>query len=75
MTNVVLNVNGMTCGHCAKTIERSVRLLPGVQEARVDLAKKELTASFDAGQVGVKAIQGAVERAGYSVAGPARGAQ
>lgn len=75
MTTVVLQVNGMTCGHCAKTVEGSVRSLPGVREARVDLAKKELTAAFDASQVDEKAIERAVERAGYAVAGPGRGAQ
>lgn len=73
MTNVVLIVEGMTCGHCARTVEGSVRSLPGVQTARVDLAKKELTAAFDASLVDVEGIELAIGRAGYAVAG--RGAQ
>lgn len=75
MTEIVLNVSGMTCGHCAKTVERSVRSLPGVVAARVDFAKKELTAAVDGDQVDVDAIAGAVERAGYRAVVPGRGAQ
>lgn len=40
MENVILNVNGMTCGHCVKAVETSVGALAGVQEVKVDLAEK-----------------------------------
>ncbi|HEX2021245.1 MAG TPA: heavy-metal-associated domain-containing protein, partial [Candidatus Thermoplasmatota archaeon] len=32
-----LRVRGMTCGHCAKTVERAARAVPGVEDARADL--------------------------------------
>lgn len=36
MERVQLTITGMTCGHCARTIENHVRKLPGVEEIKVD---------------------------------------
>ena len=45
----VLKIDGMTCSMgCAKTIERKLAEIEGVQEAKVDFDKKEATVSFDA---------------------------
>lgn len=43
------NIEGMTCAiGCAKTIEKELSELEGVQKATVDFDKKEAVVSFDA---------------------------
>ncbi|MDR1248014.1 MAG: heavy metal translocating P-type ATPase, partial [Treponema sp.] len=65
MTSKVLIIEGMTCAACAKTVERVTKKLPGVAEAAVNLATERLSVSFDDGALTIKAIQEAVEKAGY----------
>lgn len=39
MKEIVLSINGMTCGSCARTAQRVLSGTPGVEEARVDLGR------------------------------------
>jgi len=56
-------VEGMTCGHCVKSIEAAVGRIGGVTRASVDLAARTVTV---AGAVlDDEAVQAAVEDAGY----------
>lgn len=65
---LTLNVDGMTCGHCAKTVTQAVEALPSVERALVDLDRGTVTVEGDADDV---AIRRAIEGAGYEVRGPA----
>jgi Cu+-exporting ATPase len=65
MTSKVLVIEGMTCAACAKTVERVTKKLPGVMEANVNLATEKLSISFNDGELTIKTIQEAVEKAGY----------
>ncbi|GHU77916.1 copper-translocating P-type ATPase [Spirochaetia bacterium] len=65
MTSKVLTIEGMTCAVCAKTVERVTRKLPGVTEANVNLATEKLSITFNDGELTVRTIQDAVEKAGY----------
>jgi len=51
MTTEHYRVTGMTCGGCAKHVEKALRAVPGVTEVTVDLANGaasvEGTASFE----------------------------
>ncbi|HVM45948.1 MAG TPA: cation transporter, partial [Candidatus Thermoplasmatota archaeon] len=62
-----VKVTGMTCANCARTIERSVAALPGVQEARVNLATEKLSVTLDAGAAAMADVEAAVRKAGYGV--------
>lgn len=44
---VTVNIEGMTCGSCSYKIECEVGDLPGVKEAKVDLAGKTGTFTYD----------------------------
>lgn len=57
-----LNVQGMTCGHCERAIERAVGLLGGT--ARVDLAAG--TVDVD-GVDDAARVRAAIEAEGYRV--------
>lgn len=67
MTDIVLNVEGMTCMHCKASVEKAVKGLAGVQSAAVDLAKKNVTVVYDGGRLSVDAIKEAITDAGYDL--------
>ena len=65
MENKTFNITGMTCAACAQRVERTVRKLPGIKEANVNLATEKLFVEYDETALQVNAIQEAVARIGY----------
>jgi len=63
-------VDGMTCGHCAGSVQREVQAVPGVEDAHVDLSAKTVTVKT-AAPVADDSIAAAVAEAGYAFAGRA----
>ncbi|MFC5603693.1 copper chaperone CopZ [Sporosarcina koreensis] len=63
----VLKVEGMSCGHCVKSIESSVGELQGVSAVTVDLANKEVTVEFG-NETTIAQIKETIEDQGYDVA-------
>lgn len=61
------HVDRMDCGGCAKTIEASLRQLPGVQEAQISFATGRLSVSYDPEQTNEAAIRDRVTALGYTV--------
>ncbi|CAG0947407.1 partial H+-transporting ATPase, partial [Anaerolineae bacterium] len=66
--NSTLPVTGMTCAHCATTIERHVRKIPGVSVANVNLATEKLAVTFDPAQLDERGIITRVTQIGYGIA-------
>jgi Cu+-exporting ATPase len=62
-----LPVSGMTCAACARSIERTLAVTPGVDRARVNLATNTATVEYDPAVTGVRAFVGAIEDLGFSV--------
>ena len=64
MKKIRFEISGMTCDHCARTVERAMESVPGARSA---------SASYPAGRgeaevedaVSARDLVGAVERAGY----------
>ncbi|GHV73824.1 copper-translocating P-type ATPase [Spirochaetia bacterium] len=61
-----LSIGGMTCAACAARIERTVKKLPGINTATVNLASEKLFVEFD-NTIQVTAIKDAVIKIGYDV--------
>ena len=61
----VINVEGMTCGGCVKSVDSAVSQLPGVQSVDVDLEGNKASVTYDASTVTVEAIVEAIEDAGF----------
>jgi copper chaperone CopZ len=59
---VVLAISGMTCGGCAGAVGRALSQVPGVSEARVDLAAGRATVT---GSARAEDLVRAVEAAGF----------
>ena len=67
MENIILNVSGMSCGHCVKAIEGSVGELAGVEQVKVNLEDGQVTVSFDNGKVTLDKIKETIDDQGYDV--------
>ena len=63
------NVPDVSCDHCRSAIEGALHPLEGVQTAQVDVAAKSVAVSFDPEVTDRDRIIGAIEQAGYPVAG------
>ncbi len=61
-----LDVQGMTCASCVARIERKLKKVPGVADARVNLATERATVQFEPGAVRVDELIDAVVQAGYT---------
>lgn len=68
MTETILNVEGMSCGHCKAAVEGELNKLSGVQRSNADFERGTVEVTYDEGKVGVEELEGAVEEAGYTVA-------
>ena len=62
-----LTVRGMTCGNCARSVERKLAVTPGVTRAIVDLAAGQASVEYDPGRVKPEALADAVRQLGYEV--------
>jgi Zn2+/Cd2+-exporting ATPase len=62
-----LQVGGMDCGSCAKTIEVSLQQLRGVSEASVSFATEKVKVSYDPQIVSEKTIFDRIKALGYTV--------
>jgi copper chaperone len=60
------SVEGLTCGHCVRTVEQAVSALPGVEDASVELVAGGRSRLVIAGAVDASAVQQAVSSAGYT---------
>jgi copper chaperone CopZ len=62
-----LTVHGMTCGNCARSVERKLTGTAGVSKAVVDLAGAAATVEYDAAQVKPESLAEAVRQLGFQV--------
>jgi Cu+-exporting ATPase len=62
-----LEIEGMHCASCVAAVEKSLKTVPGVKTAAVNLATESATVSYDDGSVAVDDLSAAVDRAGYQV--------
>jgi copper chaperone CopZ len=57
----------MTCGGCARTVEKKLAGTPGVAKVTVDLQGGSATVEYDAAAVQPEALANAVRQLGYEV--------
>ena len=63
----VLPILGMDCPVCALTIEKRLRKLEGVEEAKVNYMTQNVVVTYDSSKIGVPEIEKAVEELGYRI--------
>ena len=63
---VKLQVSGMICATCVRRVEKTLKAIPGVREASVNLATEEASVSAES-SVTAESLAAAVRKAGYDV--------
>jgi copper chaperone len=64
---VTLKVEGMSCGHCVKSIENSVSAISGVDKVEVQLDSGIVNVEFNKDVVVVEQITSTIEDQGYTI--------
>ena len=67
MSEQVISIKGMTCGHCEGRVTSELLKIPGVTAVVASAEKANATISADA-PLDAQMIDSAVRQAGYSVA-------
>lgn len=65
MTTQTLEIGGMTCGHCLRTVQQAISGVEGVTLDELQIGKATVT--FDETKLGADVIAEAVRDAGYDV--------
>ena len=67
MSKIEINIEGMTCGHCAMSVTNELATLEGVSNVQVDHASGKAT--VESNGVSEEQLAAAVEEAGYQATG------
>jgi len=67
METVTLNVKGMTCMGCVRSVKNVLEPIAGVSGVEVALEKGLVTIGYDSARTGIAAFKAAIEDAGYDV--------
>ena len=66
-SDIKLQVTGMTCASCVMRVEKSLKAVPGVRDASINLATEQASVNADV-SVTADTLAAAVRNAGYDVA-------
>ena len=64
----VVEVKGMTCGHCVNSVTAELKKIPGVSDVNVDLETGKVSID-SASDLDSAAVSAAIEEAGYELVG------
>ena len=65
MKKVSLIVDGMSCGHCVKTVSDAVNKVSGVEKCDISLETKIAEVTFDESKTDKNYIVAAIDEAGF----------
>ena len=66
---ITFTVEGMSCDHCRRNIEKALGALEGVIAVTADLRKQEVSVDFVPGSAHKQELSEAITQAGYRVTG------
>ena len=67
MNTKILEVQGMTCGHCESAVKGALQELSGVEKVDVHLDTGKVEVTFKEGTVTEAEMKEAIEEQGYDV--------
>ncbi|XUW99698.1 MAG: heavy-metal-associated domain-containing protein [Dehalogenimonas sp.] len=68
LQRVQLNLTGLSCSHCAASVEKAVMKVNGIKKVSVDLDASKMSVEFEGSKANINDIKKAVKDAGYGVA-------
>ncbi len=69
MEKVTLEIEGMTCNGCVKSVNKVLESLSGVSSVHVTLQPGEAQIEFDPNLTDINTLKQAIEGAGFDVSG------
>ena len=69
IVQTTVNIGGMDCDMCVKSVEKGVNQLAGIESVAVSLNDSNAVIKYDANKVQLAEIEKAIEKRGYSVKG------
>lgn len=66
MSELVMRIDGMSCGHCVARVTKALQATPGVTVKDVQVGSAKV--DYDGTQASIDAIVQALDRAGYDAA-------
>ena len=67
MKNIELKIKGMSCSHCTKSVEDSLKDLDGVLNVNVSLENSNAIVEFDENKVSIDSIVETIKELEYEV--------
>ena len=67
MQTTIMNINGMTCMGCVRSVKNVLEKISGVSGADVSLENEQVTIQHDAEQANVNHFKEAIMGAGFEV--------
>jgi copper chaperone len=67
MEQKTLNVEGMSCEHCVKAVNKALSGIAGVADIAVSLKDKTASFKYDPALASIEAITAAITEEGYEV--------
>jgi len=67
--NIIIKVGGMTCANCVKTIEKALKKVDGIIDAKVNLGNEKAYVTYNSNIATLSDIKRAIESAGYKYLG------
>lgn len=68
MAKTILNVPGISCGHCVLTINKALRPLEGVRSVRVSIPTRRVEVEYDEAVIDVERMKEILAQEDYPVA-------
>jgi len=65
MSEITINIEGMSCRHCVMTVKKALDALPGIKNSAVEVGKSVI--SYDETIIQKQDIENAVIKAGYKI--------
>ena len=69
LVQTTIDIGGMDCDMCVKSVEKGVNELTGITSVAVSLNDSNAVVKYDAGRVQLAEIEKAIEKRGYKVKG------
>ncbi len=66
---IVINIGGMHCAMCVKTVEKAINLLQGVKQVYVNLSTEQANILYDPEDFSMKKLKRAIKKTGYGFLG------
>lgn len=68
MATTILNIQGMTCGGCVRSVSNALQRIEGVAKVDVALEQGKATVDYDADMTDPAELAAAVDDAGFEAA-------